>query len=431
MSKTRSISIGITAVVLLVSLPLAAQDGPPPVTWDSLEARMLWESGKRFEGVVLVVRDGKSVFHQAFGMANREKKIAMTPETILAIGSTPIDFTKAGILLLADRGKLNLTDLISKYFDKVPEDKKTITIEHLMTGRSGLQNFHDIKGDRDPDHSWIDRDEAVRRIMNQKLLFKPGEKRQHSHSAWGLLAAIIEIASKQTYPEFTREHLFTPAGMKDTGFFGEKYAEERMAIGYGPRKDGEINAPPYWGKTSWLVMGSGGQVSTAMDMWRWLQAIQGGKILSPVSIRRFMGPGPTMLAGGDMYGFEIMYSGDHRNLMVVMSNVGSPKQRPGIRKLAQDLMALVLKRQPAKYSLGIQMDVQDNGKVTLQSVVPGSAAEQGGLRAGDCLLKIAGKAPSGNPSGILGPFLESGETIEFEIERDGQKKVLSVKPTPR
>src|SRR5262249_37673495 len=155
--------------------------------------------------------------------------------------------------------------------------------------------------DRDKDHSWIGRDEAVRRILGQKLLFEPGKGRRHSHSAFGLLAAVLEIVSGQTYQDFTRQHLFEPAGMKDTSFFGEKYAEERMAIGYGPRKDGEVNAPPYWGKTSWLVMGSGGQVSTAEDMWRWTKAVKGGKILSKESLRHYAGPGDGMLIGGDMY----------------------------------------------------------------------------------------------------------------------------------
>src|SRR5262245_38914716 len=137
---------------------------PPAVTWDALDARMKWEADHGFAGVVLVARDGKVAFHKAYGTANREKKIAMRPDTIFGIGSTPIDFTKAGILLLAERGKLSLNDPITKHLAGVPDDKKAITLAHLMTGRSGLQDFHDVKTDRDPDHGWIDRGEAVRRI---------------------------------------------------------------------------------------------------------------------------------------------------------------------------------------------------------------------------------------------------------------------------
>jgi CubicO group peptidase (beta-lactamase class C family) len=418
----------VAACLLITAIPA---DEVPTVTWTSLEARMKWEAEHGFAGVVLVARDGNIVFQQAYGLANREKKIVMRPDTILAIGSTPIDFTKAGILLLADGGKLSLSDSIAKYFDSVPEDKRPITIQHLMTGRSGLPDFHDLPTDRDPDHSAIDRGEAVRRILKQKLLFPPGNERRHSHSAFGLLAAIIEIVSHQSYLDFTREHLFKPAGMKDTGFFGERYPEERMAVGYGPRKDGDINAPPYWEKTSWLVMGSGGQVSTAMDMWRWVQAVYGGKLLSKESLTRYAGPGQGILVGGDAYGFEIIYAGNERSFMVVMSNVGSAKMRPQLRMLGEALAALVADRKLAKFTLGVQLAVEDNGRVTIMMVVPGGPAERAGLRAGDMLLKAANKELGAEPAAILGALLEKGEPIDFEIERGGQRQTVTVKPAPR
>jgi hypothetical protein len=312
----------------------------------------------------------------------------------------------------------------------VPNDKKTITIEHLMTGRSGLPNFHDLPTDRDRDHSWIDRDESVRRILGQKLLFEPGKGRQHSHSAWGLLAAIIEIVSGQNYPDFTREHLFKPAGMKDTGFFGEPIPEERLAIGYGPRKDGTINAPPYWGKTSWLVMGSGGQVSTAEDMWRWAQAVRNGTLLKPDSVKRY-GPPDQMLAGGDVYGFEILYTGSPQSFMVVMTNAGSARRMPQFQKLGTELAALVSGRKPAKFTLGIQLAVEDAGRSKIDRVVPGGAGEQAGLRAGDIVIKLAGKDAGSDPMAAIAPFLQSGDPIEFEIERAGQRKTMMVKPAPR
>jgi len=339
--KTRVLLVGAVTVLMANGSPA---DEPPPFTWDALESRMKWEADQGFSGVVLAARDGKIVFHKAYGLANREKHIAMGPDTILAIGSTPIDFTKAGILLLAQRGKLSLSDSIAKFFDNVPEEKKAITIQHLMTGRSGLRDFHDVRSDRDPDHAWIDRSEAVRRILSQKLIFRPGQRRQHSHSAYGLLAAIIEIVSGQSYPAFTREHLFGPTGMKDTGFFGERYDEDRMAVGYGLRKDGQINAPPFWGKTSWLVMGSGGQVSTAMDMWRWLEAMQSGKILSQESVKQYLYPGSYLLNGGDMYGFEIVYAGNQSSGVILMSNAASPRTRSHLRRLEQSAESLFTNR---------------------------------------------------------------------------------------
>ncbi len=410
--------------------PTKASVPPPTIGWESLDARMDWETDQGFSGVVLVARDGVIKLHKAYGLADRDKKIAMRPDTILAIGSTPIDFTKAGILLLAERGKLSPDDSITKHLDNVPDDKKAMTIRHLMTGRSGLQDFHDDMSDRDKDHSWIDRTEAIKRILSQDLLFEPGKQRQHSHSAFGLLAAIIEIVSGQSYQDFTRENLFKPAGMTDTGFFGDKYADERMAIGYGPRKDGEINAPPYWGKTSWLVMGSGGQTSTAEDMWKWTQAVKGGKLLSKESLQLFAGPGEGMLVGGDRYGFDILYAGNAKSFMVVMSNARAPKRRPQLERLGQELTALVTDRKPAQFTLGVQLKVEEDGPIKIESVIPGGAAEKAGLKAGDLLLKANGKPLGETPAAVLA-LLQTGNEIEFEIDRDGQRQTIKVKPAPR
>jgi hypothetical protein len=204
-----------------------------------------------------------------------------------------------------------------------------------------------------------------------------------------------------------------------------------MAVGYGPNSDGEINAPPYWGKTSWLVMGSGGQVSTAEDMWRWAKALRSGKLLSETSLKAYGGTGGEMLAGGDMYGFEIMYAGDGQSFMVVMSNAGSPKRNPEMRRLAQDLAGLIRGRAAAKFTLGIQLAVEDKGAPKIADVIPGGAAAKAGLREGDILLKAAGKSLSEDPMATLGQLLQSGETIEFEIERAGARLLIKVQPQPR
>jgi len=309
----------------------------PPLTFDSIDERMKAEEADGFSGVLLVVRGGEVVHHGAYGMANRERGIPVGPDTIFAIGSTPIDFTKAGILLLDQRGKLDLDDPITTFFDDVPEDKRSITIRHLMTGASGLHDFHDLPTDRDPDHSWIDRDEAMRRIFAKALLFEPGTGDVHSHSAWGVLAAIVEIVSGRSYPAFVKAELLEPAGMSSTFFFGEAYPEDRMAVGYGDLKDGQINAPPYWGRTSWLVMGSGGQASTAMDLYRWNQAMRHGDILDEAHREMyFLAPGNVM-EGGDQYGYQVYYTEGPETMFFLLTNV----RRRANQRLARDVIDLV------------------------------------------------------------------------------------------
>jgi CubicO group peptidase (beta-lactamase class C family) len=393
-------------------------DDGPPITWDTLGQRIDDAVAAGFAGTIL----------EAYGMANRELSVANTPDTIYGIGSTPIDFTRAGILLLAQEDALTLHDPITKYFEDVPDDKKAITIDHLMSGRSGLRDFHDLPTDRDPDHSWIDRDEAVHRIMAQDLLFAPGEGEEHSHSAWGLLAAIIEIASGQSYPTFLKERFFTPLGMTATGFFGEAFPDARVAIGYGQRRDGAINTPSHWGPTSWLVMGSGGMVSNPGDLYRWNQAMRGGEVLKPRWRGRYFAPPGAFFNGGDMYGFETYYTEGPGSLMILCSNAG--ENMGVIRRLARGLYGLVSAELRPKFSLGISMRV-DDGTIVVDQVAPGSAAERDGLQSGDRLISAGGTPLGDRPMVVLDPLLRSGDAIRFEIERNGERRTVVVTPDPR
>jgi len=348
----------------------------PPLTWGSLSTRLDQEAKAGFCGVVLVVRGGQIVLHKGYGLANREKGIPNTTETIFAIGSVPIDFTKAAILKLEEMGKLHTSDLITQYLSDVPEGKRSMTLSHLMSGRSGLPNFHDIRGvDADPDLSWIDRTEAIRRILGQDLLFPPGKGQAHSHSAWGLLAAIVEIVSKQSYSDFLQRHFFEPAGLTRTGLHedGARFSDDDFAVGYGGRTFGKINIPKYWGKTSWLVMGSGGMQSTPHDLYNWLEAIRRGKTLSPEAAAKYWTDG--VLAGGDMRGYFCLYTEGPENLMIMCTNAHSGRGDPA-SALGERLVELVREESMPRFSLGIEMGVEAEGRITIRRVMPGSAAER-------------------------------------------------------
>ncbi len=425
--------LGLAGLSVQTPVESRAPEGAA-LTWETLASRFELERAAGFSGAVIVVHDGKTVLDAGYGLANREKQIAVTPDTMFAIGSTPIDFTKAAILLLVEEETISLDQAIKDFFPDIPADKRAITINHLMTGCSGLRNFHDVPTDRDPDHAWIDRDEAVRRILAQELLFEPGKGREHSHSAWGLLAAIVEIASDSSYPEFLRARLFGPAGMKDTCFFGEPIAEARLAIGYGERSDGKTNAPPYWGPTSWLVMGSGGMVSTTRDMLRWMQALRAGRVLSARSLERYWsGPG-AVLEGGDMYGFEIVYTEGPKDQMILVSNACGKASRGRFERLAEELVSLVNGIPAPRFGIGLRLLLEEGElgpRVILSEVISGGAGERDGLRAGDILVAIGGIPVRANARELLAPYLQDGRPIPLRVDREGKTVELTVHPEPR
>ncbi len=313
----------------IVSLVLEAGEAAPPgfqvapIPWDRLDQRLDEEAKAGFSGTVLVARGGKIVLHRGYGFANREKKLPNTTETIFAIGSAPIDFTRAAILQLVERKKLSTSDPISKFLDDVPADKRGMTIEHLMTGGSGLPDFHHLPSDADREFVVdrpADRDSPD---SGQELEFAPGTGEAHSHSAWVLLAAVIEIVSGKSYGEYLRTQFFTPAGTTRTGNHedGARFPDDAFAIGYDAQPVGKLNIPKYWGKTSWLVMGSGGMQSTPHDLYRWFQAIRNGTTLSNGSSAVYRTP--TMMVGGDDRGFLTMIAWKGDDTVIFCSNAHS------------------------------------------------------------------------------------------------------------
>src|SRR5918996_5606299 len=91
-----------------------------------------------YSGSVLVSLNGKILLNEGYGLADRENKIKFTSDTIFDIGSITKQFTAACILKLESEGKLRVQDPIAKFFDAVPDDKKSLTLHHLLTHTAGL-----------------------------------------------------------------------------------------------------------------------------------------------------------------------------------------------------------------------------------------------------------------------------------------------------
>jgi len=295
----------------------------PVFTWDTLEEGLVKAAADGFSGSVLAVKDGEVVLDRGFGHADPGKRHPVTQETLFAIGSTPIDFTHGAILLLEELGELALDDPLARWLEDVPADKRGITLEHLRTGRSGLLDFPGIEGvDANLDLSWIDRAEFLRRVLGSKLLFEPGTRERHSHAAWGVLAAVVEVVSGQGYEEFLRANFFEPAGMLRTGHYplAKTFPAAEVAVGLGGNVWGEVNAPPFWGQTSWLVLGSGGMVSTPRDLRRWWRFLGSEAGLGAAARRKYGLEGTFLGEGGNDRGFinTLGIRGD--DLVIVCSN---------------------------------------------------------------------------------------------------------------
>jgi CubicO group peptidase (beta-lactamase class C family) len=243
----------------------------------AVEMHMLRKMREGFSGSVLVAKEGEKIIHKGYGWAVRERKLPVTTKTVFDIGSISKPFTATAVMKLEQQKKLKVTDSITKFFDAVPDDKKTITIHHLLTHSAGLGEYHDTKGDFEE----MTREEAVQHIFNQKLKFKPGTDYAYSNSGFTLLAVIVEKVSGQPFKTYLKKEIFEPAGMTRTGFYrNPAWKKENDVHGYNARKLGRENSPLTWPEITWALLGNGGLVSSAEDLFKFHLAMQGNTILS-------------------------------------------------------------------------------------------------------------------------------------------------------
>ncbi|MBC8088454.1 MAG: beta-lactamase family protein [Phycisphaerae bacterium] len=312
----------------------------PALTWDGIADRVRAAEAAGLAGQILVRRNDVTFFRTSFGLADKAENRRAAPDAIYCIGSAPIDFTITAAQLLAQRGKLDLDAPIGRWITNVPADRKMLTPRMILQSQSGLPNFHGRQDDWDQDLAYIDRDAAVRRILALPLPGTPGGERRPSHSAFGLLAAIVEIASGQTYQEFVRQEILQPLGMTRTGFYGETLGlpATAFATGYGRLSYGSPNIPPKWGPTSWLVMGSGGMFSTADDLRRYHDGITAGTLFGGQQQPRFNG----VLRNGSDRGFLMMRIANGRGDEILL--VSNTDANPAMEPLTRALVALVRER---------------------------------------------------------------------------------------
>lgn len=239
-------------------------------------------------GAVLLARNGKTIFRKAYGLADLERKVRLTPEMPLRIGSVTKQLTAAAIFLLIDEGKLALDDEITKFLPDYPVKGRRITIHHLLTHSSGIPSYTDIL----VEPSTLTLDKTVREIIDdfkdEPLFFEPGDAIRYSNSNYVLLGAIIEKVSGVGYADFMAKRVFEPLGMESTALEGHERNGRRRVEGYqrGLSKPFEKAQPI----SMTQVYSAGALISTVDDLARWGAAVDGRRFLGAESWKRMFRP---------------------------------------------------------------------------------------------------------------------------------------------
>ena len=224
---------------------------------------------------LLVVKDGQPIKSAAYGMANLELQVPVKPETVFEIGSVSKQFTAAGIMLLVQDGKISVDDKISQYLKGTPEAWKDITIRHCLTHTSGIKNYTGLDGFELTKHLPVD--QFIKRMSEEPMDFKPGEKWKYCNTGFNLLGHIIESVSGKKYWDYMNERIFHPLGMTHTVNRFPGTVIPNRASGYETNRAGKYINRDY---DLTDIFSAGEIVSTVGDLAKWDAALDTDQLLN-------------------------------------------------------------------------------------------------------------------------------------------------------
>lgn len=293
-----------------------------------------------------IVRDGHITKAQGYGFANLELRSPATKETVYEIGSTSKQFTATAIMMLVEEGKVRLDDTITKYFPEAPQAWRGITIRHLLTHTSGIQNHVAVP-------HWLDvfrtnlafetapsRDELLKMFFKLPLEFQPGETWAYDNTGYYLLGIIIEKASGKSYWQFLDERIFKPLGMNATRSTDPQPIVRDRASGYEWKNDHFENRPVLLPA---IAFSAGSLLSTIEDMAKWDAALYTEKLLKKSSLDQMWTPPATNdgTVAPFNYGFGWFIENYHGHRLVQHSG-GTPGFSSAMYRFVNDKLTIII-----------------------------------------------------------------------------------------
>jgi CubicO group peptidase (beta-lactamase class C family) len=289
-----------------------------------------------FDGVVLVGDTNNVTYQEAFGLADRAKKISLTIQSQFYLASVSKQFTATAMLLLIQKGEISPDDQIMKYLPELPNCFHQITFQNLLNHTSGIPDYYEFAQLHD---DFTNGDVLNALLSIDSLEFVPGTKYKYSNSGYVLLSILVERISGKRFAEFLKENILDKAGLRQTIVYDE-YAPEpaNRVIGYGT--DSLITDYRY------RTTGGGGIFSNVEDLYKWHLALLAGKILEPDILQLAYSPCTLkndstvyygfgwnidpddpkhVFHGGDLEGFRTWFDRrlDNGKIIVLLSNNSS------------------------------------------------------------------------------------------------------------
>jgi CubicO group peptidase (beta-lactamase class C family) len=365
-----------------------------------------------------IIQDGQLVYRRAFGLANLEHQVPLTPESVSYLGSIAKQFTAFAVLLLDEDGKLSIDDDVRVHVPELPDYDTAISIRHLLHHTSGLRDVLSLAyyaGYRSEDY--LSDEEILALIVQQRgLNFAPGERSSYSNTGYWLLGLIVERVTGMSLVDFSKRGIFDPLGMKNTRFVANPNdVLPRRAYGYRKGDDGVLRRA----ERSYGLIGPGGLYSTLDDLLLWDRNFYTPRVGGPDLITLMTTPG--RLGNGravrDAMGLVI---GEYRGLPTVEHSGDARCHRAQLIRFPEQSCSVVVLcnvRSAVASSLALGVaDVYLAGRFA--EAIEDTTAETSTAGATASTAR-AGELHSQRWNRLAGTYLLDGDVIEIAVADQG------------
>jgi len=297
MAKSLSMKIsgksGMIGLLLMISCGVEYQSTRDP-RGNIIDSLMQYshENGV-FNGTILVAEEGKIIYQEAMGLANKDSQERLTIESQFYLASVSKQFTTMAVMILKEQGKLSYDDNLTDFFRDFAKFADEVNIRHLMTHTSGIPDHYRL-GAYKPG---LNNDDVYKLLSKvDSLDFEPGSTFLYSNGGYVLLSMIVENVSGQPYHVFMHENIFQPLELNQTLIYNQSDPEVPQRVtGYhalGAVDDYEI-----------YTLGAGGMYSNIIDLHKWDQSLYANELISEHTKEEAFEP--FTLSNGELsnYGF--------------------------------------------------------------------------------------------------------------------------------
>jgi CubicO group peptidase (beta-lactamase class C family) len=235
---------------------------------------------------------GVVVLKSGYGMADLERNVPITADTVFESGSVAKQFTATALLLLAQQGKISVDDPVRKYLPEIPDYGTPLTIRQVMSHLSGLREWRLVAAFSGVDEGThvLGNQDLLRIAAKQRALnFAPGSAYSYTNTGFNIATILVEraLANGETFQDFTREAIFEPLQMTHTRWRDDfRAVVPNRALAYGPAPGGGwIQQTPIEN-----IIGAGGLLTTVGDWLLWNENFTDAKVGGPDLVKSLETP---------------------------------------------------------------------------------------------------------------------------------------------